>query len=177
MPGSNAIWYSAPAAAAAEAETPWHDGDPAYPDEAEQPPEPEPQSAPGEFEYGEPLFEQIVQGWGHLTVIHCAYACIAVHRDPAARSFPALYEGARQAGWRADAYGRWCCRRCAQMSPEYRTPEPVGAWADGAAQARMRRDWAAEHILGVRAELACRARTVDHWAASHARGVHAEVTR
>jgi hypothetical protein len=150
MGGSNVVWYSTPAA---EPE-PEPDEVPEPPPDAEPlfPPEPAAQA-------GTPVYDATVQGWGHLGVIRCAYACIAEHRDPAAGSFRALYEAARRAGWHRDAYGRDCCARCAQLSPEYRTPQPVTAWAY--------------------TDLQLQERTIAHWAASHARaGAHRQqVTR
>lgn len=63
------------------------------------------------------------------------------HFDPetryARRQFAALRASARAAGWWTDAYGRWCCPRCA-ADPSYTTPRPVVHYSEGAADARLK---------------------------------------
>lgn len=61
------------------------------------------------------------------------------HADPEAAwyrsQFDALRVSALRAGWRPDAYGRWCCPRCL-MDPAYAAARPVAHWHPGAAHAR-----------------------------------------
>jgi len=162
--GGDPVWYSAPAAAAAET-APM----PAAETTRPLPVQPEPEPAP----VGTPVYEETIAGWGHITRIRCAGTrCIRVYADPAP-SYAAMYEAARRRGWRRDAYGRDFCGRCAQLAPEYRTSQPVCVWARHAPDARLRRDLRGEYVLRVQAAIAVAERTVEHWAASHARGTHA----
>jgi len=128
-----------------EPETPWHDGDPGYPDETEQPgDEPPPDAEPlfADLDLPYPLYEATVQGWAHLGAVRCAgtaavsatpIPCGAEYHDPAARSFRALYESAREAGWRPDVFGRWHCHPCVQTSGQFWAAWPARVWDAGAA--------------------------------------------
>jgi hypothetical protein len=134
---TDTIWYSSPAATAETAPMPAA--------EDTRPLPAQPAAGPGRT----PLYDETIQGWGHIGVIYCAGQCITAFQDPAAPSYRALYEAAWQAGWRRDAHGRDYCGRCAQLDGRFRSPAQVTAWAY--------------------TDLQLRDRTLSHWAASHAR--------
>lgn len=71
----------------------------------------------------------------------CGIDLWRIHFDPEAawydRMFDALRVSALRAGWRPDAWGRWCCPRCV-MDPAYATPKPLAHWHPAVPHARPR---------------------------------------